>query len=55
MKKQIVVIHGGATFDTYEEYMTYLNSRELTPERINYKDWKDSLNRLLSAFFINLL
>lgn len=43
MKKQIVVIHGGTTFDTYEEYMEYLRSSELTLEKINRKDWKDFL------------
>ena len=50
MKKQIVIIHGGTTFDTYEEYMAYLNSFELTLEKINKKDWKDSLASKLPDF-----
>jgi len=43
MKQQIVIIHGGDTFETYEEYWKYLESCELTLERINAKNWKDSL------------
>ncbi len=50
MKKQIVVIHGGTTFDTYEEYLDYLNSCKITLERINYKDWKDFLVSNLPDF-----
>lgn len=43
MKLNIILIHGGTTFDTYEEYFEYLKSSELTLEKINRKDWKDSL------------
>lgn len=50
MKQQIVLIHGGTTFDTYEEYLAYLQSIELTLEKINRKDWKDSLASLLPEF-----
>jgi len=50
MKKQIVIIHGGTTFDTYEEYLKYLNSCELTLEKINKKDWKDGLGSKLPEF-----
>lgn len=49
-KQQIVVIHGGTTFDTYEEYLNYLRSSELTLEKINRKDWKDSLASNLADF-----
>ncbi len=50
MKKQIVVIHGGSTFDTYEEYWKYLQSCELTIEKLNRKDWKDFLASELPDF-----
>lgn len=50
MKKQIIIIHGGTTFDTYEEYMVYLNSCELTLEKTNRKDWKDFLGLKLPDF-----
>lgn len=29
MKKQIVIIHGGDTFDTYEEYFEFLKNRQI--------------------------
>jgi predicted alpha/beta hydrolase family esterase len=50
MKKQIVIIHGGTTFDTYEEYIEYLKSSELTLEKINRKDWKDTISSKLPDF-----
>lgn len=50
MKKSLLIIHGGTTFDTYEEYLKYLESCELTLEKINRKDWKDNLARNLSDF-----
>jgi predicted alpha/beta hydrolase family esterase len=52
MKKQIVIIHGGTTFDTYEEYIEYLKSSELTLEKINRKDWKDTISLSLPDFEI---
>lgn len=50
MKKSLVVIHGGSTFDTYEEYLEHLKESELTLEKINRKDWKDSLSSKLPDF-----
>src|SRR3989344_5882807 len=50
MKEQIILIHGGTTFDTYEEYMAYLNSCELTLEKINKRNWKDFLGSELPDF-----
>lgn len=50
MKKSLVVIHGGMTFDTYEEYWKYLQSCELSLEKINRKDWKDNLVSNLPDF-----
>ncbi len=41
--KNIIIIHGGSTFDTYEEYFKYLESCKLTIEKINQRDWKDTL------------
>lgn len=43
MKNSLVIIHGGTTFDTYEEYWKYLEFCELTLEKLNRKDWKDNL------------
>ncbi|MFO0743530.1 MAG: alpha/beta hydrolase [Candidatus Paceibacterota bacterium] len=43
MKTSLILIHGGSTFDNYEEYWSYLESCELSLEKINRKDWKDFL------------
>ena len=49
MKKQIVIIHGGDTFATQEEYLNFLRNYEINIER--YKtdkdDWKPWLRRML--------
>lgn len=52
MKKQVVIIHGGTTFDTYEEYFDYIGSYELTLEKLTRTDWKDSLGSQLPDFEI---
>lgn len=43
MKKQVVVIHGGDTFDSYEDYLVFLNSFEVDKESLCLKGWKSSL------------
>ena len=50
MKKSLVLIHGGTTFDTYEEYMGYLKSCTLTLEKINAKNWKEFLFSKIPQF-----
>lgn len=52
MPQQILVIHGGTSFDTYEDYLNYLNNYELTPEKFdkygkNTQRWKDNLQKKL--------
>jgi len=42
-KRQVVVIHGGTTFDTYDDYLAYLKSAELDIHKASTKRWKDSL------------
>jgi predicted alpha/beta hydrolase family esterase len=49
-KQTILVVHGGTAFDTYEEYWKYLESIELTKEKINKIDWKDNLQKELPEF-----
>ena len=51
MKKQIVVIHGGNTFDTYEEYLDYLKNYELDFDRIKAEGWKETLDEKLGEGF----
>lgn len=50
MKNSLLVIHGGTTFDSYDEYMTYLKSCTLTLEKINAKGWKEFLYLKLPEF-----
>lgn len=48
MKQQVIVIHGGTTFDTYEQYFSYLKTKEIDPERLRQqKSWKNSLPETL--------
>ncbi|MBU0750475.1 alpha/beta hydrolase [Patescibacteria group bacterium] len=47
MKQQVFVIHGGNAFDTYEEYLSYLQAKEVNLESLQYSDWKHSLQETL--------
>jgi len=50
-KRQIVVIHGGDTFDTYEEYLDFLNAYEINFEKLKIKRWKETLGEKLGEDF----
>ncbi|MEK7147760.1 MAG: alpha/beta fold hydrolase [Patescibacteria group bacterium] len=49
MKKQIVIIHGGDTFATQEEYMNFLRNYEINIERYKTEkdDWKPWIRKML--------
>ena len=51
MKKQILVIHGGDTFETYEEYLNFLRKYEINIERYKTEkdDWKPWLRKELGT------
>ncbi|MFA6437066.1 MAG: alpha/beta hydrolase [Candidatus Paceibacterota bacterium] len=51
MKKQVLVIHGGDTFDTYEEYLVFLNDYEINLEKSKIKRWKETLAEKLGENF----
>lgn len=52
MKQQIVVIHGGTTFDTQEDYLNYLKTQEVSLERLRLlRSWKDSLQEKMGENF----
>lgn len=53
MKQQVLVIHGGTSFDTHEDYIEFLKTREVTAERLlaGAGDWKASLQRELGEQF----
>ncbi len=45
MKKQIVLIHGGDTWETYEDYLNYLKNREIDFDKhgLGKSYWEDKL------------
>ncbi len=51
MKKQIVVIHGGNAFETYEEYLQNLQTKYVSLEKLRFKDWKRNLGEKLGEEF----
>jgi len=51
MKKQIIVIHGGEIFDTYEEYVKFLKNYELDFDKLKVKGWKETLSERLGEEF----
>ena len=45
MRKQVIVIHGGTSFKTYEDYISYLENKEIDIAKLRpRKEWKDSLS-----------
>jgi uncharacterized protein len=51
MKKQIVIIHGGDTFETHREYLDFLRNFEMDIERYkrDKSDWKPWLREKLGS------
>jgi predicted alpha/beta hydrolase family esterase len=49
MKQQIFVIHGGTAFATYEEYLSYLQCKEVSLEKLQARDWKMNLQDVLGT------
>lgn len=51
-KRQIVIIHGGDPYRSYEEYLTELKAEELEPADFKRgRRWKDTLQEKLGANF----
>lgn len=53
MKKQVVIIHGGDTFDTYEEYLKFLKDFEIKSLDYfrNKGSWKNNFQQRLGEDF----
>jgi len=52
MKKQIIVIHGGATFNSHQEYIHFLKQGEVSANTFKTKrSWKDFLQKELGEEF----
>lgn len=47
MKQQILIIHGGDTFATYDDYLEFLKTKEVDLEKLQYKGWKDTIGKTL--------
>lgn len=56
MNQQVIVIHGGTTFDTYKDYIFYLKSKKISLDKLKAKrGWKDTLGDKLGKNFEVLL
>jgi uncharacterized protein len=55
MQKQILVIHGGDAFETYEAYLESLRSAEISLDRLLKRDWKSRLQETLGNEYQVLL
>lgn len=52
MKQQVIIIHGGTTFDSYEDYLSYLKNKEINLDKLKLrKEWKDTLPEELGENF----
>ena len=51
VKKQVIFIHGGETFETYNDYLEYLRSCEFDPYKERGEMWKDNLGEKLGNDF----
>lgn len=51
MKQQVMLIHGGSTFDTHEEYVQFLHEYVLDLNRENRKRWKEVFAAELGSEF----
>ncbi len=52
MKQQILIIGGGTTFSTYNDYLNYLKNTNIDLERLkNQKSWKDDIDKKLGKNF----
>lgn len=47
MKQQILVIHGGDSFATHEEYLVFLKNIEIDFEKSTKRGWKERLGEVL--------
>ncbi len=51
MKTQVIVIHGGNAFEKYEDYISSLRTKEVSLERLQFKNWKSTMADRLGEDF----
>lgn len=47
MKTQVITVHGGETFGSYDAYIAWLKSFTIDFDRATTKTWKDTLGEIL--------
>src|SRR3989344_1816032 len=50
-KQQVVVVHGGDTFETYGEYISFLKKYEVSLEYFKKRRWRENLQDVLGDDF----
>lgn len=55
MKRQVILIHGGSTFDAYRDYLSFLKNLKIDLNRYRRTKWSDSLRKELGSRFDVLL
>jgi len=51
MKTQVIFIHGGETFETYEEYMSFLRDCAVDLDKLRNRKWAENLQSELGDNF----
>ena len=51
MKHQIILVHGGSTFDAYGDYLQFLKTFDATLEYLRKRSWRDSFESSLGNSF----
>ncbi|MDR3547834.1 MAG: alpha/beta hydrolase [Candidatus Pacebacteria bacterium] len=51
MREQVIAIHGGDAYATYEEYLSSLLGKVVNLEWLHFRDWKNSLEESLGSGF----
>lgn len=51
MKTQIIIVHGGTTFESFDDYIQYLKTLPVSLEYLKKESWKDSLQESLGDGF----
>lgn len=55
MKKQIILVHGGSTFNTYKDYLLFFKNLKVDLDRYRKTKWSDSMQKELGGRFDVLL
>lgn len=51
MKKQIVIIHGGSTYDSYQQYLNALKKKTFEKDHLTQRKWRDTISKTLGHHY----